>query len=385
MIVHFILDEKVTSQIIENFGKSNSDNFFVVFSDKPKCSLTFINNPPENLICFNEDIDEINCLFDKINPKSLIIHAFHLEFARTILKIRIKLKIVWYTWGFDIYGLPKIKPHTYAPITDGYLLERTPNLRLRRLILKYGLLRKLYFNYNKKEVDRYSIIFKSLKKVSYMATYLEEDFLFFSKYYPNHLKFIYCPFSTIDQYVAGVKVNLLENPINILVGNSNSHESNHLDVFHKLNTSSLPADIKIFTPLSYSGDNDYKEKILDRGKYLLGTKFVPLVDFMERGEYISVLASCSCGVFYHYRQQAMGNIIAMLYVGSRVYMSKINPAYNFFIKNDIKVFDFDEDFEKYSNNKLGIEQIKRNRLKLESIFGETKVMEDINKMMQILA
>jgi hypothetical protein len=81
----------------------------------------------------------------------------------------------------------------------------------------------------------------------------------------------------------------------------------------------------------------------------------------------------------------MGNIIAMLYIGSRVYMSKINPAFNFFIKNDIKVYDFDEDFEKYYNTKLDIEQIRLNKLKLESIFGEAQVSDDIDKMIQILA
>ena len=385
MIAHFVLDEKVTSQIIENFGKNNNNSFFIVFSKQSIESLRFIGNPPQNLICFNEDLDDINRIIDKIDPNSLVVHAFHLEFARIILKIKKQLKIVWYTWGFDIYGLPRIKPHTYAPITNNYLLERTPNLRLRRFILKNDFLRKVYFSINKNEVDRYSIIFRSLKKVSYMSTYLKEDFLIFSKYYPNHLRFIYCPFSTLEQYIAGIKVNLVESPINILVGNSNSPESNHLDVFHKINHTRLPEKTKIFTPLSYGDDDDYKEKILSHGKYLLDTKFVPLIDFMERSEYISILTSCSCGIFYHYRQQAMGNIIAMLYIGSRVYMSKINPAFNFFIKNDIKVYDFDEDFEKYYNTKLDIEQIRLNKLKLESIFGEAQVSDDIDNMIQILA
>ena len=360
MIAHFVLDEKVTSQIIENFGKNNNNSFFIVFSKESIESLRFIGNPPQNLICFNEDLDDINRIIDKIDPNSLVVHAFHLEFARIILKIKKQLKIVWYTWGFDIYGLPRIKPHTYAPITNNYLLERTPNLRLRRFILKNDFLRKVYFSINKNEVDRYSIIFRSLKKVSYMSTYLKEDFLIFSKYYPNHLRFIYCPFSTLEQYIAGIKVNLVESPINILVGNSNSPESNHLDVFHKINHTRLPEKTKIFTPLSYGDDDDYKEKIL-------------------------MLTSCSCGIFYHYRQQAMGNIIAMLYIGSRVYMSKINPAFNFFIKNDIKVYDFDEDFEKYYNTKLNIEQIRLNKLKLESIFGEAQVSDDIDNMIQILA
>ena len=66
-------------------------------------------------------------------------------------------------------------------------------------------------------------------------------------------------------------------------------------------------------------------------------------------------------------------------------MSKINPAFNFFIKNDIKVYDFDEDFEKYYNTKLDIEQIRLNKLKLESIFGEAQVSDDIDNMIQILA
>ena len=144
-------------------------------------------------------------------------------------------------------------------------------------------------------------------------------------------------------------------------------------------------DAKIFVPLSYGPNEVYKEEVIKRGTTLFGNSFVPLLDFMERTVYIDILASCTTGVFYHYRQQAMGNIIAMLYIGARVYLSNKNPAYQFFVKNGITVFDFDKDYEVFKNTKLEINIVKKNRKMLSDMFSEQKVLEDIRNFMNLLS
>ena len=386
MILHFVIDEKVTDQIIENFSKAGQNNRFLVFVNNKDESYKYISSTNNNLIKFEEVRDDINSILKTLTPKAILTHAFHLEYAKAINKIENNINIAWYIWGFDVYGLPRIKPDTYASQTNQFLLNNVNNLYFGRFILKYKFTRKIYFAINKNEEDRYSIIFKALKKVRFFVTYLKEDYYCFSKHYSNNYKFINSPFSSIDQYLAGNKdIVLKDDAKNILIGNSNSIESNHLDVFEILKHQDIPDDVSIYTPLSY-GDNDfYKIEVINKGTKTLRKRFVPLLDFMNRNDYISMLTSCSTGIFYHYRQQAMGNIIAMLYLGSRVYLSSHNPAYKFFTNNGIVVFDLDKDFRVLKNTKLEDETVKNNKQKLDLIFNESKVLDDIKSLIKSIS
>ena len=386
MVLHFVIDEKVTDQIIENFSKADKNCKFLVFVNNKNNNYKYISSENENLIKFVEEEDDINALLNTLKPKAILAHAFHLEYAKAINKLENNINIAWYTWGFDVYGLPRIKPTTYAPLTNRFLLKNISNLFVGRLILKHKFTRKIYFRIRKTEEDRYSIIFKALKKVKFFATYLEEDYNCFSKYYSNNFKFINSPFSTINQYLAGNKELILrENAQHILIGNSNSVESNHLDVFNILKGQDILINTKVFTPLSYGDYKAYKTEVISKGHQALGEAFEPLLDFMNRNDYIAMLTSCSTGIFYHYRQQAMGNIIAMLYLGSRIYLSSKNPAYKFFINNGIQVFDFDKDFRHYKNLKLDAEIVNQNKLQLDLIFNEDKVFSDIKNLIKTIS
>lgn len=384
MILHFVIDEKVTDQIIENFSKADDSCCFLVFLSGKEEPLNYIKSFSDRIIKFSLQ-EDINAILEELNVKAILTHAFHLEYAKAILKIKRKIKIGWYIWGFDVYGLPKIKPYTYAPLTNEYLLSSVPKLRIGRILLKYQFLRKFFFFFSKEE-DRYTVIFKALKKVDYFITYLEDDYKFFSKYYNNSFRYINCPFSTIDQYLAGNQnICLHNNANNILIGNSNSIESNHIDALSHISKHiDKENNVSVYIPLSYGDNQDYKSYILKSGKKLFGDNFNPLLNFMERKHYIGLLRSCSVGVFYHYRQQAMGNIIAMLYLGSRVYLSKRNPAFNFFIENNIKVFDLENDFRIYQNSKLEAQEVSNNRKVLAEIFNESRVLKEIEQLNSIL-
>lgn len=387
MIVHFVLDEKVTDQIIENFRKVDNSSIFIVFVENWIPKYRHITSDADYIIQFITT-GNINQTLASVKPKAILMHAFHLEFAKAILLIDCTVTIAWYMWGFDVYGLPRIKPHTYAPLTNAFLLQEGIHSKVGRIILKYRLSRKIYHIIRNKE-DRYSILFKAMKRTSYFVTYLKEDYEYFSKFYPNTLKFIYCPFSTINQYLGGdfyYRKTISNTGQNVLIGNSCSPESNHLDCLEKLNSYDKILNSHFYTPLSYGmSDEIYKQKVIEKGHLVLGTGFVPMLDFMSREEYITILESCSTGIFYHYRQQAMGNIIAMLYLGARIYLSGHNPAFGFFVKNNIVVFDFDKDFEKYRNSRLEKSIVIQNRENLERVFNESTVLSEIKNLVNTLS
>lgn len=385
MVLHFVKDEKVTDQIIENFEKVNDECRFLVFLEIGQQEHKFIKSKSSKIIDFSHEKNNIMDVVDKYDPKAILLHSLQLDFAKVLLDIRKKVTIAWYPWGFDIYGLPRIKPQTYAPLTNNFLLETNPNLCLGRIILKYALLRKLFFKF-KPEENRYDIIFKAIKKITYFASYIKEDFQVFSRAYPNSLQYIYSPFCTIAQYLAyNEEIELDQNPRNILIGNSNTPESNHLDVFEKLGEILNNENFEIYVPLSYGGDIEYQNRIVEKGAEKLGNSFSPLLNFMKREDYIGILKSCSTGIFYHYRQQAMGNIIAMLYMGARIYMSSKSPAFSFLRKKGIKVFDLDLEFELYKNSKLESHFVTTNKINLNTIFKEDVVLKDLEVLVKTIS
>lgn len=387
MILHFLKDEKVADQIIENFGR-NGENIFLIFVSDLDQSYNYITSTSEQVTMFSFKNDNINDIIEKHKPTAVILHQLNLEFAQAILKIQYDLMIGWYVWGADLYSLPKIKPNIYAPLTDSFLLETNKALSVERLVKRVSFLRRIYYKRIKKTEDYISVLFQAINKITFFISYIEEDFQFFSTHYRNKLHYINCAFSNIDQYLGGNKnVELLPDAQNILIGNSNTPESNHLDVFNLLSNSRhdfLSRNIKVFTPLSYGSNEQYRREVIKTGKERLGNSFSPMLEFIGRQEYIKILESCSVGIFYHFRQQGMGNIVAMLYMGARIYMSPKNPAYLFFLRYKVKVFDFDKEFAKYGSMRLNTEIIEQNRIILQTIFSEEKIQNDIFYLIQKL-
>lgn len=385
MILHFVKDEKIVDQTIENFSTLNPNDIFLVFDKSLGKSFIHITKNNKTVIRFNYLAQDINTVLHKYNPTSILIHAMYLEFAKAILDLKKNIKIGWVVWGFDVYSLPKIAATIYAPRTELFLRKSNRFFLLKRNISKYGFLRMLYFLINRSTEDKIAIIKKALKRINYFVTYVEEDYEVLCKYYPNNLQLIYCPFNNIDQYLGGSKeLRLNSDYCNILIGNSNTPECNHLDVFCKI-SNQISSMSKIFVTLSYGPNEVYKEEVIKRGRELFSDSFVPIIDFVSRTSYINVLQNCSVGIFYHYRQQAMGNIIAMLYMGARVYLSLKNPAYNFFVRNGIEIFDLDNDFQTYGATKLETELAENNRKILDKIFGKEKVQNDILNLTQVLS
>lgn len=78
----------------------------------------------------------------------------------------------------------------------------------------------------------------------------------------------------------------------------------------------------------------------------------------------------------------MGNIIAMLWLGARVYMAAANPAFQFFKRLGIHVFDLQNDFQNHGLNALTENQVATNRAVLAKAFSAEKVEQDYQNLVR---
>ena len=100
-------------------------------------------------------------------------------------------------------------------------------------------------------------------------------------------------------------------------------------------------DIKIICPLSY-GDEKYREEVIKKGKEIFKEKFHPITEFMNYQQYLELLSKCSVGIFNNNRQQAMGNISALLKIGKKIYLRNNTSMWKEYEKNNLKIFNIEE-------------------------------------------
>ena len=129
-----------------------------------------------------------------------------------------------------------------------------------------------------------------------------------------------------DHFIKGFEGGLVDGDA-ILVGNSASMTCNHKETFDLLVKAGFK-NRKIIAPLSY-GDAVYGEKTAELGKKFFSSDFKPLKDFMPMQDYVATIKKCCYVIMNHRRQQAVGNIVIMLYLGARIFLREENPTFPF--------------------------------------------------------
>ncbi len=368
-IFHFLLSEKIVADVIRNFEDTVSNNYFIFFDDisNRKAALPRTKN---DILVLNYKNSGINDLIEKLQPDLLLLHSISFKFAKVALEIQSNLVIGWFPWGYDIYSLPKIRLTLYGKKTLNYLNAQSPFFYIKNKLIEYcfdylpdSILKKLNLEYFRETLLLH-------KKISYFISYIEEDFHLFSKYYPNTMKFIYSPFLTLDQYLGNIKQpELITNTGNVLIGNSASLESNYFDVIEELNVNKSKFSKASFV-LNYGETfKNFKKDVQIEINKELSVKAECITEFMDLKTYVEFLKSCNTAVFLHYRQQAMGNIITLIYLGARVYLSKHNPILHFFNSKGIKINIFESEFEEFGTSDLSYEEKESNRANVIKIFS----------------
>ena len=158
-----------------------------------------------------------------------------------------------------------------------------------------------------------------VKRIGFLVTYIEGDFLHVKEKYKAKGVLKYCIMYPSNCYkkIEDKKDNNT-GVLNVQVGNSADETNEHQYIYSRLK--SMPTGkYKVFSPLSY-GPKMYAEKMEYKGREFFGDKFIPMYDFMKLEDYTIWQSSLDIAIFAHKRQQGMGNIITLLGLGISVYM-----------------------------------------------------------------
>lgn len=131
-----------------------------------------------------------------------------------------------------------------------------------------------------------------------------------------------------------------EGPKKVLLGNSATQENQHIEAINILSRFK-DQNIEVVCPLSY-GDKEYAKRIAEFGKKKLGRSFYPILDFMERDKYFSLLSECEVGIFNNNRQQAMGNINSLIELGKKVFLNVNTSMWKDYTSFGIKIYNIED-------------------------------------------
>ena len=319
--LHIIQNEKVTIPTIETYRHqfSADNNPFVIFGG------SHTNNylKYENVEKLREDfLGTVQLLKKMKNADRVHIHGLFSFWLLGILALnkRIGKKVVWYIWGDDLYCLTRVKGSFTNKL---HLFLRT----------------------------------KACSHIEYIATDIMGDYQRAKKILMRDYKFFELRFT--KDFISGILPYVDDeyphDSINILVGNSATKTNHHIEVFEKLRKYRTE-NIKVYVPLSY-GSNSYAESVISEGKRIFGDKFYPMTKFMEKEQYFRFLMTIDVAIFANDRQQALGNIVALLYAGKKVYMRKNISSWETLREEyEIDISDYsvieDEDFADFVSNTI---------------------------------
>lgn len=364
-ILHFGNDDKFLEKAFKEFNKFShlAKSDFFIFSSG---NLKYIKFPCKVV---DSDFFQIPKVEEILNSYDLIIIHFLDERYDELLKNKkVITKIMWKGWGGDYYWLINTLPkfQILKPITKKILRE-SDNFLIK-------LLKKI----------RYRTRYKLLNRINYFSPVIKDDYDLIMQNYPDFKpNFIEWNYGNLEEdYVIN---DCLVQGQAILIGNSATKTNNHFDLMEILNHLKVK-DLEIFIPISY-GNSRYKTQLKNYLDNLnISTHVNYLENFMPYDEYLRILEKSGNVFMGHIRQQALGNVIALVYMGAQVFFFKESIVYKYLKNLGIKIYTFEDLINDKELLYKGLNEtdIKRNQNILISLWGKKINEKNTNAIISLI-
>lgn len=368
MNLHISNDEKFLDPFIVNAENyTNSKNVYIVITKQEE--LKHVKT--KNVITCKPELNSLEQTVSSLKDfERVYFHSFSELFSviyfSPVLQ-GIKKYLLFY--GFEVFGLKKYELSFYLPKTKEYVKKNesfyfTPKLNpieFRREVINYR-----YYGKQKTQLD--NKIITALSKFDYIGHFIEEDVKAYIQPVAPNIKWINWNFFGKS---VGVDETFKQDSATlntILLGNSASPFNNHIEALEYLSDAGVKLEIMV--PLSYSGSENYINKVVDLGTKQFKDNFLPLTDFLPMKEYYKLMQGVKAAVFFNLRSQAAGNILWLLTHNIPVFMLEQNNLYKMLTRSGIVVYSIERDLKPFLNDSSDFTAHLENEKGIEEVFGE---------------
>jgi hypothetical protein len=269
--------------------------------------------------------------------RAVVCHVMTDAHLALLAAVPVDRNVVWIGWGYDYYGLIN------DAFPDGLLMPATARLA-GRIAAAYaqpgaGAHEPTVLSHARPYRRPTAAQRAALGRVDIFSPVLDTEHRLVRRHLPElRARYLRWNYGTAeDDYSLG-EAGLAQDARNLLLGNSATATNNHLELFDHVKRHVDLSGRQVVVPLSY-GDGAYREAVLKAGHAAFGTAFRPLVDFMPKDEYISLLRSCGLVLMNHVRQQALGNLFISGLLGARLHLHRRSPLYHWLQSQGVPVSD----------------------------------------------
>lgn len=342
--LHILHASKFTLPFIkfirENFPKN--EHFFAIYSQN-KINKESYNH--ENIWAGTKRIDLIHLIKLMNSYERIYIHSFNVHKFIQLLFIQPWLlkRSYWIIWGADLLFYKNLPKGLYYRI--------------------YEMMRKVV-----------------IKNLGSIITHTPGDYRIAQEVYKTKAKLwecIYYPEAFPHLHAKGINIKNQKKGLQILLGNSASESNNHKEIILKL--SKLQGqDFSVICPLSY-GNQEYAKEVIEYGKQLLEDKFNAITEFLEISEYFKILAKVDIAIFNFDRQQALGNIVTLFYLGKKIFLKDNTNLTEMLNLKGLRFYTIDQ-LESEIFKTLEVAVRNKNREQVNKHFSREKSKQDWEKI-----
>lgn len=315
-ILHLIQGEEKFNDVINMYNESfNNGEHSVCYLKKDSDATCIKENIaiPQYEISFRHNI--INRIIGSFKLISLIndfdyvvMHSFCIDKIVTLylyLKKKFTNKhMVWIEWGADLYDFQlKDKPSLKNKISFHVGQEVRNNVNT-------------FIGIFPPDCDYYKAHYPKSKAKIYAARYLggRGDHLYNYDYADD----------------CRLRQTLKNNEtIYIQVGHNGQEQLKHIAALEYLRKYA-DEDIMLFLPLSYSGTEEYINKIREYLERYFKGKYIILDTFMPVDDYFKLLDRVDIAIFNTVRQTGLGNVQRMIRKNVKLFMPENSTMFNYF-------------------------------------------------------
>lgn len=282
--IHIMFNDKFNKPFVDFLNRNFNNNEHIIL-----CKRFFA----EHSFPVGKNVFEIKTLknLDFAKNEKIICHSlFDQELVDYLYSNQslLKAKAYWAIWGGDLYNAPRDEKNDFVRKNfKGYLTDFDVEVAQD----KYGIIGKPFYCIH--------AIFPITKE---MLIFCQKSDNKYTKIQINNS----CDESTLEM----------------------------LDVLSRFKNE----NIKIATILSY-GETQFKDEIIQKGKENFGDKFEYIEDYMTPSEYAQHLAQNDILILNQNRQQGVGNTIASISLGKKVYIRSDISTFKILRNFNINIFD----------------------------------------------
>ena len=199
---------------------------------------------------------------------------------------------------------------------------------------------------------------KSFSEIDFFCSLLPSDFSYYKTRSGNN-KTKHLPFAYLSLEQIMPALNTFNSSGNkIMIGHSASPKGNHFEVLSQLYE--LNKDFSIFLPLAYGGE-EYANLIRSEALKKFADAEI-LTKKLEKPDYYDKLTEVGWAIINVKVQQALGNIVALLWMGVKLFLDEESSTYKDFKNWGIHVFSVQHDLNSIElTEKLSPEEISNNK------------------------